>query len=433
MKMPMNPQPHPNAFKRGFLAVASGTALAHIITLLVAPVLSRLFTPEAYGVLGMFTTVAALLGAIACLRLDAAIVAASPEERTSVAITAVLTLSVFATIVAFACTMVALHAPFQFSFTYLPAIAALPITASAIGVYSALAQLLAVNGLFTPISISSVLRAAGGHAAQLLSTIGAQAAGGLIWGNTAGHLAALIHVLGAGRRHFPTLLGTRIRFSAAKRVLRQHRDFIVFGTPQVFFGIVNYSFPILVLAIGFDAAVVGSYAMAQRILTMPTGVITNSLRQVLYPRMADAIQAGTLRRLATKLMKLLLPTIVIGGATAYFAAPWIVPWALGAEWELAGTLCSALVFWVAGSAISLPAVSAIPLVGLQRFHSRFEGVLFAIRFTLTLLGVYSGNLTVAVLGPSLASLLFNIGLTSWAFFSSSGVFSLNRTAGYKTS
>lgn len=400
-------------FKRALISVASGTAIAHTITIVAAPILSRIFAPDAYGILGTFTTISALLGAISCLRLDAAIVAAEPSERQTVFSTALLTTALFTLVMATVCSVLVLWLPITLLSSYSSALAALPLTVAAIGIYNATSQWLAVNGLFNALSLSNVSRAIGGHSAQLSAGLITRQAPGLIWGNLVGHLVALGYSLRAVYLKSPDLLRARLDTVSVLRTMRSQREFILFGTPQTLLGILNYSFPILVLAVNFPPSVIGSYAMAQRLLTMPTSVIANALRQVLYPRLADAQRTGSAKNTIIRLVRILVPLVAIGAAIAYFGSPIIFTTLLGPEWVTAGLVAQYLTFWVSASLISLPVVSALPLVGLQGFHSRFEGALLLLRFASTALGVHLANLEVAVLLPSLLSLAANVGLTFW--------------------
>lgn len=63
-----------NRFARSVAVVASGTAAAQIITFLFAPVITRLYGPEAFGVLGTFNALLAVMAPIATLSYPIAIV-----------------------------------------------------------------------------------------------------------------------------------------------------------------------------------------------------------------------------------------------------------------------------------------------------------------------------------------------------------------------
>ncbi|MDC4533125.1 polysaccharide biosynthesis protein, partial [Acinetobacter baumannii] len=61
----------------GFLKAVSvlvgGTAFAQLVGLICLPILTRLYSPEDYAVLGIYVAIVSILSVIACLRLEIAI------------------------------------------------------------------------------------------------------------------------------------------------------------------------------------------------------------------------------------------------------------------------------------------------------------------------------------------------------------------------
>ncbi len=76
--MAANPDPSRSFFGNA-LVMMGGTALAQAIPILFAPVLTRIYSPEQYGVLATFIGVAAVMTVMATLRLEPAVVL--PDER----------------------------------------------------------------------------------------------------------------------------------------------------------------------------------------------------------------------------------------------------------------------------------------------------------------------------------------------------------------
>ena len=61
-------------FVRNFLTMLGGSAMAKVITLAAAPVISRIFAPEVFGLAAIFTALIFLLTTVATLRYDQAII-----------------------------------------------------------------------------------------------------------------------------------------------------------------------------------------------------------------------------------------------------------------------------------------------------------------------------------------------------------------------
>ena len=58
---------------RATLTLLAGGALAQLIPLLLGPLITRLFTPEAFGLFTSFSTIAATVAVVACARYEFAL------------------------------------------------------------------------------------------------------------------------------------------------------------------------------------------------------------------------------------------------------------------------------------------------------------------------------------------------------------------------
>ena len=64
----------PSTFRGDILRLVSGTGAAQLIGILAAPILTRLYAPEAFGETAAFISIVAIFGVVACLRYELAIV-----------------------------------------------------------------------------------------------------------------------------------------------------------------------------------------------------------------------------------------------------------------------------------------------------------------------------------------------------------------------
>ena len=60
-------------FAKNFLILFTGTGFSQVIPILVAPILTRLYTPEEFGLLALFTSTGLFMGNIATMQYDSAI------------------------------------------------------------------------------------------------------------------------------------------------------------------------------------------------------------------------------------------------------------------------------------------------------------------------------------------------------------------------
>ena len=79
----MNAAKKNSSFAGDVLKLVSGTTVAQLLALLVAPILTRLFAPDSWGVLAIFTSITGILGVIACLRYELAIMLPEKDEESA--------------------------------------------------------------------------------------------------------------------------------------------------------------------------------------------------------------------------------------------------------------------------------------------------------------------------------------------------------------
>jgi len=79
-----------NTFARGVGVLVGGTASAQILLVLAVPILTRLYTPEDFGLLAVYASLLAIIGVISTLRYELAI--PLPEDDVEAANVAVLSL-----------------------------------------------------------------------------------------------------------------------------------------------------------------------------------------------------------------------------------------------------------------------------------------------------------------------------------------------------
>ncbi|MGI5933055.1 MAG: lipopolysaccharide biosynthesis protein, partial [Eubacterium sp.] len=75
------PPSKPSAFVTDVLKLVTGTTFAQIIVVLASPLLTRLYGPEAFGFYALFASITGILGVIACMRYELAIMLPKTDEE----------------------------------------------------------------------------------------------------------------------------------------------------------------------------------------------------------------------------------------------------------------------------------------------------------------------------------------------------------------
>jgi O-antigen/teichoic acid export membrane protein len=75
------PENRRSTFAGDVLKLVSGTTFAQILTILISPLLTRLYSPADFGLLALFTSITTVIGAIACLRYELSIMLPDNEDE----------------------------------------------------------------------------------------------------------------------------------------------------------------------------------------------------------------------------------------------------------------------------------------------------------------------------------------------------------------
>ncbi|MBZ0120820.1 MAG: lipopolysaccharide biosynthesis protein [Sandaracinaceae bacterium] len=347
----------------------SGTLVAQILSFAATPLLSRVFSPEDFGVLGLVNSVANLFVGVAGLRYDVAVVV--PKEEARAANLLALSLVAVAGTSMASLGSIALtrgHLAQAFGSPELSSwLWVAPAIVLATGWYNALSFWSIRHKSFRRLSISAVLASLSGLSGKLSGGLLGLGAPGLIGGQIVGQLVATL-ALGAQIARDDLHRARRVvRTSEMRKVAREHWDFPAFQAPTTILNSLAQNLPVYVLGALFTAQTVGQWAITMTLITLPVQVVAGSVRQVMLQRTSEAVQEGEgvhgllLRSVLGLSAAGALPVLVI-----VVFAPWAFPRILGAQWAMAGELARYVSIWQLTVLSTAPVAAAFPILRLQR-------------------------------------------------------------------
>lgn len=405
-----------NSFIRNVVIVASGTAAAQVITLLFTPLITRLYGPEAFGILGTFNSIVFIAAPAAALTYPIAIVLPKDGEearglvRLSLGIAALVSL-LAAVVILFMSDSLAgwLHLEDLHFVLYL-----IPVYILLTGLLQTAEQWLIRTQQFQAAAKASV--------AHSVILNGSKAGAGLIY--PAGMVLIILTVFGQLFKALMMIAWSKgfIRRGkdeqpAAERLplwvlIKKYRDFPLFRTPQIFLNSISQSLPTLSLTILFGPAAAGFYTLGKNVLSMPSQLIAKSVGDVFYPKITEAANQG--EDISKLLIKATWSLTMIGlipfGLIAAFG-PVLFAIVFGGSWQIAGEYARWMALWVFAAFLNRPAVSAIPVLGLQDRFLLYEIISTMVRFGAIYIGfvLFKSDLASIIL-YSLASVVLNLSL-----------------------
>lgn len=396
-------------FLRNVVILASGTAGAQAINMAFVPFITRLYGPEAFGVLGTFLAMVAVLAPVAALCYPIAIVLPRQDREAR----ELARLSLYISIAFAALTLVILlgwgepiarllnvqglgnlmlllplaalfGAWLQIMTQWLIRKQAFGVTARAALIQAGVLNLAKVGiGLAAP--LASVLIA--------LATLGSLLHSAMLWigGRRAG--------AGLGDKSQATPETTTTEPTTGLRALaRRFYDFPVYRAPQVLVNSVSQSLPILVLASLVGPAAAGFYTLGKTVMGMPSLLVGKAVQDVFYPRITQAAHRGEhIRGLIVKATAGLAAVGLIPFGLVMAFGPWLFELVFGSEWTGAGEYARWLAVWFYFGFLNRPSVAAIATLSLQGFFLVYEIVSVLLRVAALFVGfVHFGSDLVAV-------------------------------------
>ena len=405
-----------NKFVRNVAIVASGTAGAQAITMAFSPIITRLYGPEAFGLMGTFMAIVAVVTPIAALAYPIAIVLPKDDRDArgiahlsfylalgiACLVTLILLLGgdwLIKILKAQEISSFLLLIPLAMLFSaFLQIMGQWLIRKKQFGVTARVAvfQAIIINvaktgiGLFNPVAAGLIILSVFGSAIQ-----------------------ACMLAIGAKKVEEVNPNG-RTRYSRAElwALAKKHYDFPLYRAPQISINAFSQSLPVLMLAAFFGPASAGFYALCKRLLGMPSQLIGKSVGDVFYPRIAEAARNG--EKITLLILKATLALAAVGFvpfALIVAFGPWFFGFVFGNEWIQAGEYARWLALWMFFAFINRPSVVSIPVLRLQGLFLIYEIFSVFLRILVLTVGFYVFNDEIlAILLFSLAGVFLNFSL-----------------------
>jgi len=411
------PAPATNArpktsFAIDVLKLASGTTLAQLLGILVSPILTRLYAPEAFGMLAIFTSITAIIGVIACLRYELPIMLPESDEEAANLLGASL---MFAGLISLLTVPIIwwggdtllrwLNAPNLAHYLWL-----VPLAVLFTGIFMALNYWNSRTKQFGRLSIARVTTSVATITGQLgVGFAGFTTGGTLIGASVGGSMLATTVLGGQIWRDDKKIFVQSVRWHKMQEGIKRYHKFPLWGTWSALLGTASWQLPAFLLSVFFSSTIVGYYALGFRILQLPMSLIGGAIGQVFFQRTAASKCKGELAFMVSGayqslVILMLFPSLVL---TMIGKDLFIV--FFGVNWSEAGVFAQILAIWGFVWFVVSPLTNLHATLEMQEFGVIINIMRFFFRLAALTIGGWMGS-------PRLAIGLFAIsGILIYAF------------------
>jgi lipopolysaccharide exporter len=349
--MSANPKRHIAREKGSFIShvatLATGTAVSQAVTFAAMLVLTRLFAPEAFGLLAIFMTIVSLFSVLGGARYELAIMlpdddheAANVFHVATLVLAAICVLSLFAVMFLHAWLARILGEPLVEAWLW-----TIPPVLFVSGFNQVLGYWCGRMKRFRQVAWSRMAQSFGTVAMQIALFLahtngGVALIGGWIFGQTLGSLVLLVQVL----RQDGAFLRSSWNGRAIPRLLHTYRNFPFYKAPYSFVSNSSSQLVVVVIRMFSSLTTVGLFSMASRAIYLPVSLIASSMNQVFYEKAATETAPGRLESFVNRVLRI---QIVLMTPLLFFAAlesKLVFATIFGARWAESGAFASFLAF-----------------------------------------------------------------------------------------
>lgn len=377
------------SFFRNVLVLVGGTAFAQGLTVLILPILTRLYTPADFSTLAVYASLLGVLGSIACLRYEIAI--SLPEDDRDGA--ALLILALLSAALWGAGSAVLLY---YFSEEFFGLIGHLELVPFAWllsmsiwfqGSYSALQYWTSRKKQFGKVARTRLGQAVSGSATQLaLGWVGVAPLGlvlGHFFSSCAGFFGLGVNALKAH--------GETIRSVSVGRLVSVSAQYDRFPKYSTFEALANagaMQFPVLLIAAMAAGPEAGYLLLATRVMAAPMSLVGGSIGQVYLSRAPAEKRNGSLGEFTASVIAGLVKTGVGPLVCVGIVAPSVFPVVFGGEWNRAGELIAWMAPWFVMQFLSSPVSMVLHVTGNQKIALNLQLLGLALRVGLVFVAFY---------------------------------------------
>ena len=396
-----------NLFVRNASVLVGGTLMAQILLVIASPMLTRLYTPEDFGLLAVYVSMLAITLLLASLRYDLAI--PLPKNDVEAADIAVLSL-ILVVITSFLVAIIVLVSRENIAeILDLPELVShlwlLPLGTLFGGMYNVFNRWSVRTKHFGLIASTNIRKTF----ALLVIQLSAFKFGGiaLLLGQVISHG---VGVLRLARPSFNDVSLNGIRDAALR-----YKRFPFYSSPAGLARVLGVELPSFVLTAAFSPAAAGLYALTKRVCGVPAAVIGGAVSQVFVASAADAYRDGTLgalvRTFHAKMAYIGLPFMLL----LMMLGPKLFGIIFGSAWIQAGEFACWMAPWLYLGFVSSPISTVTAIMELQKQGLVFHLVLLAFRICALFIGVYIGDVLIAVIIFATVNAIWRLVFLVWLY------------------
>lgn len=370
------------SFLTNVLTLMTGTTIAQALSIIIAPLLTRLYTPDDFGTYAIYLSLVSFIVVIACGKYELAIMLPDEENDAVNVLSLSIILTFFVSIVTlvivliFNSEIVRLLGNVKIEkWLYL-----VPVAVFFAGCYQALNYWFNRKESYVILASNRINQSISSATFNLIMGMKGFGAGGLIIGTFIGQSISLSFLVWHFLKELKIGNKWLISYEEIKKQANRYLDFPRYQLAASCLCEASAQVPILLLSAFFETSAVGFYSLAHRCVSLPMGVLGSAVGQAFFQKASEyKSDDEKLKELTYKTYKKLLFVGILPFTILMIFGDVIFSFIFGAEWYIAGRYAQILSLWLLFVFISSPLSAIFIVKELQKQNLFFNSLLFISR------------------------------------------------------
>jgi len=375
-------------FKRNIITMFTGTVISQAIPIAISPILTRIYSPEQFGLFALYTSIIALLLLMSTGSYEMAIMLPKKDEDAKYMIYACLFVALFISI--FFLTFFYFFAKDIVVYLGNEDILLWLYISPFLIIFLALLQSLNIwnsrKKRYKILANNKILNTSSIGVSQI--TLGSIVVSnfGLIMGHILGQIVSIITLLKTSLKN--DRLIQNFKYKKMFLLMLHYKKFPLFTLPNSIVDGIRLAVINILISKYFSTAILGQFSLAWRMVQAPASMITAAISPVLYQKTSTTPKKDLSKLVQQFLLKASLVSLPIFTIIYFFASD-IFVFVFGEQWFEAGLIASSLTPWLFLNFLTSPISSIYIIIDKQQVMFIFSVVYMAV--PLTLLALLQGD------------------------------------------
>lgn len=400
-----------NKFIKDVLTLVSGTVFGQLIIFLFTPLITRIYSPEYFGVYAIYIGFSSIMAIFTTGRYEFAIILPKSYKKSEdvlkliFGIGAIVSLAYLSIVFSYLIFGDMLSNNYQYFIEnklYL-----IPVSAFVACINSGLYYMAQRKKMYEISAVNNVLQNISTVFINILFGLIISLNFGLILGLIVGQLVSTIFLFKRLKYDLSIFnLDLKVLLSTAKEYVNFPKYMLVSDLATIS----SQQLPPIIFSLFFNNVIVGNFSLANRILRIPAIILTSSVANVFRNEAIEEIRiSGHCKNIYKFTILRLTIMSVLVFSFASFISPYIFEILLGKEWQIAGRMAQIISIMMIFDFIALPFNSLYYILKKQQMYMWLQTV----NTLFSLLMLFSGqhffdSYIVSIVLFSISNSLFNI-------------------------